>query len=337
MLRGHTRAVVSLAALGLVTAAVSHSALTRRDTPRNIILIGWDGVQRDHLKQMIARREVPNLMALVVNGKLVAIDIARTTDTKAGWTQILTGYEPEVTGVFNNRRFRPIPLGYTVFERLEESFGPENIYTAAIIGKLHNLGGAGPSKVPADEPEPEAGQEDRRWMRPRPGTPIPAEPFYLVKKNLDLYQEGLGDADSVGARALQVLDKHGRERFFLFVHFEEPDKQGHIYGENSPEYTDGVKQADKWLGKILAKLRGLGIRDETMVYVTSDHGFDEGFRFHFDAPYTFLAADDRAVMRRGLREDIAPTILWRFGVEPSSIDPPLAGHPLQQPYTPPTW
>ena len=69
----------------------------REGRPRNIILIGWDGAQRNHVKECLNRGELPNLERLSSEGALVAIDILRVTDTKAGWTEILTGYEPEVT------------------------------------------------------------------------------------------------------------------------------------------------------------------------------------------------------------------------------------------------
>ena len=336
-----TLALVAAVALLIIWGCTG--LLAQQQVPKNIVLIGWDGLQRNHLKEMIARNEVPNLMALAAKGKLVAIDVTRTTDTKAGWTQILTGYEPEITGVFSNGRFQPIPEGYTVFERLEKFFGPENIYTAAVIGKKNHLGCAPPSPGPA--PAAQGQQPLRPRLRQRlqaaaaaqraGGTP--GEPYYLTKNNMDLFENGLGVADNVGARALQVLDQHGRERFFMFVHFEEPDHPGHAHGENSQQYTDSVKHDDEWLGRIIAKLEELGVRDQTLVYVTADHGFDEGLKGHADAPYVFVATDDPLVMRPGLREDITPTILWRFGVNLSQIDPPLDGHPLTQPYQPPIW
>jgi hypothetical protein len=119
----------------LTTTAVARTTAYEK-SPRNIVLIGWDGTQRNHLKEMISRKEVPNLMALAAEGRLVNIDVTTgATDTKAGWSQILTGYVPEKTGVFSNSRYQPIPEGYTVFERLEAFFGPENIVTMAIVGK----------------------------------------------------------------------------------------------------------------------------------------------------------------------------------------------------------
>jgi hypothetical protein len=340
-MRGRGNVFAAMVAMAGVLVSCCVAVAQGQQAPNNIILIGWDGCQRNHLKEMISRGEVPNLMALVAKGKLVAIDAARTTDTKAGWSQILTGYEPEVTGVFSNGRFQPIPEGYTVFERLEKFLGADNIYTAAVVGKKNHVGCAPPQPAPS----PAAGAPARPRLRQRlrqqnvvrRNGMIPGEPYYLTKNNMDLFENGLGVADKVGARALQVLDQHRRGRFFMFIHFEEPDHRGHAYGENSQQYTDSVRHDDEWLGKIVAKLEELGVRDQTLIYVTADHGFDEGLKGHADAPYVFLASDDPLVMRRGLREDITPTILWRFGVDLSKLAPPLDGHPLQQPYQPPTW
>jgi len=72
---------------------------TTETLPRNIILVGWDGAQRNHVKECLARNELPNLKKLADEGTIVDIDMTRQTDTKAGWAQILTGYEPERTGV----------------------------------------------------------------------------------------------------------------------------------------------------------------------------------------------------------------------------------------------
>ncbi|MDW8289497.1 MAG: alkaline phosphatase family protein [Armatimonadota bacterium] len=108
---------------------------TRTPSDLNVILIGWDGAGRERVRQCLQQGELPHLAQLASEGKLVAIDILRTTDTKAGWTQILTGYEPEKTGVYSNARYQPIPPGYTLFERLEQHFGKDHIATVAVMGK----------------------------------------------------------------------------------------------------------------------------------------------------------------------------------------------------------
>src|SRR4030042_106109 len=97
------------------------------DKPQNIILFGWDGAQRDHVNEALARGELPNLKKLGAEGTYVKIDVEGTTDTKAGWSQILTGYYPAVTGVYSNGRFQPVPGGLSIFERLGEKVGADPV------------------------------------------------------------------------------------------------------------------------------------------------------------------------------------------------------------------
>jgi len=290
-----------------ITNPTTSPAPTATAPPRNIILIGWDGAQRNHVKESLSRGELPNLKKLSSEGALVAIDIYRVTDTKAGWTQILTGYEPEVTGVFSNGRYQPIPRGYTVFERLEEFFGARDFVTAAVIGKKANLG--------AD----------------------PGEPYYNTKNGMDVFINGLNDDEKVGSKALELLEQYKDKPFFFFIHFAEVDARGHAFGENSKEYDDTLISADGWTGNIVQKLKELNLYDKTLIYITADHGFDEGLQSHTDAPYVFLATNDPMVVRRGQRADITPTILDRFGLDLSKIEPPLDGHPLTRPYEAPRW
>ena len=81
---------------GLVVAIVAFPATAadpgREGPAKNIILFGWDGAQREHVKQCLERGELPTLKKLGEEGALVDIDIVNgATDTKAGWSQILTG------------------------------------------------------------------------------------------------------------------------------------------------------------------------------------------------------------------------------------------------------
>ena len=307
--------------------------------PRNILLIGWDGCQRDHLKECIARGEVPNLVQLSAEGTLVAIDVLRTTDTKAGWSAILTGYYPEKTGVFSNGRYQPIPSGYTVFERLENFFGPDNILTGGIIGKKEHVDDDPPQKIPVEQwkkkQPPSGGKQVTEGGRKY--WDIPGKPFYNAQKGMDFFVNGLTDNDKIGERALETLEKYHNQRMFLFIHFAQPDHVGHNYGENSKEYNDAIISDDQWLGRIIAKLKELNIYEETLIYVTADHGFDEGEKSHGDAPFVFLATNDPAVMRRGCRVDVAPTILKRFGLDLEQVEPAFDGHSLTDPYQPPIW
>jgi hypothetical protein len=369
--------VVAVATLtGLIVPA--RAAL---EHPQNVILIGWDAAQREHVEQCLARKELPNLQRLIDQGTYVKIDIEGTTDTKAGWTQILTGYYPEVTGVYSNGRFQPVPKGLSLFERLENNFGADKFVTVAVIGKKGHCGEVDPpKKVQISDEEaaalkaaPKPGKKKRdqadnqeNAARPRrnarqaakkmePGGRIveengvkylvvPGKPYMNMSKACDVWTYGLMMDEKVGTEAIRLLDKYKDQPFFFFVHFAEVDHKGHQKGENSKEYNDALISNDKWTGRIIDRLKELKLYDNTLVYVTADHGFDEGKTGHRNAPRVFLATNDKGVLRNGDRADITPTILDRFGLDlnklqrkavtatrPSETDPPLAGHSLVRP------
>ncbi len=278
----------------------------------------------------------------------MAIDVLRHTDTKAGWTQILTGYEPEITGVYSNNRFGPIPPGYSVFERLENFFGRDNIVTMVFSGKRIHFDSTPPAKIPykdADQLPP----DDVSMYKTDTGGgaliteggekywDVPAQPYHLMAKAVDVWENALGLNDDVTSPLLEAIRRHKNERFFIFALFNDIDYFGHEFGENSPQYNDAIVSADACLGRIVSTLRELGLYDDTRIYITADHGFDEGKKNHNDAPYVFLATNDPRVIRRGERRDITPTLLDRLGVPLEGITPPLDGRPLTKRHKPPRW
>jgi len=58
----------------------------------------------------------------------------------------------------------------------------------------------------------------------------------------------------------------------LFVHFGTPDGMGHLYGWMSSQQFSVLYRADEALGQILAELDARGLRDETLIIITADHG-----------------------------------------------------------------
>ena len=312
------------------------------EKPRNIILFGWDGAQRDHVKESLSRKELPNLQKLIDEGIFVEIDIEGKTDTKAGWTQILTGYYPEVTGVYSNKQYKLIPQGLSLFERLEEHFGPDTFVTVAVIGKAGNVGAAAPKKIKSPDDNPNLQTNKTKAGKNKPvGTywrengiryqMIPGQPFHFTKDSMDLFENGLKENEKVGARAIELLEKHKDRPFFFFVHFADIDKAGHKQGENSKEYNDALISSDLWTGRIMTKIHQLGLAEKTEFYITSDHGFNEDKKGHSFAPYVFLATNNKKVNRKGLRQDVAPTIMEAFGLNLSQYKPAIDGISLTQP------
>lgn len=58
----------------------------------------------------------------------------------------------------------------------------------------------------------------------------------------------------------------------LFIHFATTDDMGHVYGWLSPEQLSVTYRADEALGELLKELDKRGIRDETLLIITADHG-----------------------------------------------------------------
>lgn len=158
---------------------------------------------------------------------------------------------------------------------------------------------------------------------------IPGKPWYRASKHLDLWVNGLEENEKVATRAVAELEKCKDHRFFFFIHFAEPDHRGHKFGENSQEYSDGFKLDDQYSGLIINKLKTLGLYEKTLIYVIADHGFDKDKKSHLYAPFVFAVTNDPTVARNeGTREDVAPTILKKFGLDLSKIAPDLDGYPF---------
>jgi len=349
------KTVLVFAILGLMIAMPAAEAA--KDQPRNIILFGWDGAQRDHINECLSRNELPILQKLIDEGAYVKIDIEGVTDTKAGWSQILTGYYPEVTGVYSNGRYQPIPKGLSIGERLEKHFGPDNIVTLSVIGKKGHVDADPPKKTKVKTPAEQRKTKKQRARKkqaadtntaqPKAKTKkpqgtiieengvkyrlVPGKPHYNMSLNTDLFENGLTLDKKVGTRAIELIEKHKDKPFFFFVHFAEVDSKGHKFGENSKEYNDALISNDTWTGKIMDKVKELGLADKTHYYITADHGFNEDGKGHSFAPYVFLATNNEKVNRNGRRQDVAPTILEAFGLDLKKVEPPLDGISLTKP------
>lgn len=143
---------------------------------------------------------------------------------------------------------------------------------------------------------------------------------------MDVFDSNVAHANVVRPKAVDYIEKYKKEQFFAFFRFSDPDSAGHTYGENSKEYEDAVRTCDERLGVTVEELKENGLYGNTILYVTSDHGFDEGKTRHNNAPCVFICSSKS--MKGGGQKDIVPTVLQDFGVNISEIRPKLSGKPL---------
>lgn len=308
----------------------------------NVILIGWDGALRGRVKELLQSGKLPNLQKLIKEGTLINTRVVTgQTETKPGWAEILTGYSAVRLGIFSNKDYRPIPPGYTVLEKLKARYG-DAITTIFIAAKVYNLGYRGEHSICVNaytrDPVTHArsGYQDQATFtsKTRDGKPcrwrkMAGEPYLNAVTAADYYSITDSSAPAIGGLAAQAIEKYKEKPFFAFIHFGEPDEPGHVYGEASPQYAQGLMADDLELGKIVAELKRLGLYYRTTIFVTADHGFDLGKRSHKYAPLTTLSTNCRRKMNNsGDRKDVTPTILDWYGFSPADIKPALDGRSL---------
>ncbi len=77
-----------------------------------------------------------------------------------------------------------------------------------------------------------------------------------------------GETDITQKAVDQIAQGFG----LMFVHFPNPDLVGHEYGWMSDHQLQALREADARLGLILDALDANGLRNSTLLIVTSDHG-----------------------------------------------------------------
>lgn len=318
----------------------------------NLLIVGWDGSQRDRIQSLLDQGRLPTLASLIKNGSYVEIDTAeagsaeenlRKTETKPGWAQIFTGYSSDEIGVKSNKIYQPIPKGLTLFERVKALGDTVSYKTYFLSGKINNIGARGPHTICmncvhrwsttkrktfwwTDDGALKAplirGQK-KKVFENRTG-----EPFHNALSSLDRYSVGLGSAPNVLHRALNILEVNQRQRFVAFFHFEEPDEIGHRFGESSERYLRSIERNDYYLAVLINKLHQLNLATKTAIIVASDHGMDANKDHHYYAPETFLAANISHLKKKGDRADLAPTFFELLRIPTKSFQSHLRGNSL---------
>lgn len=255
-------AVVLVALLAVPALAVAAEPL------QGAILIVFDTMRADRLSIYGAERDTtPNLRRLAEQG--VVFDAAVTT---APWTlpavgSLLSGRWVE--GAFETKSERP-QLAWS----LVEAMGRAGIRTAAFT---------------------EGGFVSRYFGVDRGFAHFTEQASAVQVAGAPPSDEGTGSIERTFARARGWLDRNADEgRFFLLIHTYEAHtpytRTRFVEGlarEEKPDpeqarvvlralYDGGLWECDRHLGRLLDFLERKGLREKTLVVVTSDHGEELG-------------------------------------------------------------
>lgn len=295
--------------LGVTAALVFKSAFRRPAC--NIVLISLDTCRADCLGCYgYGEDATPNIDGVAREGIIFENAITTVPLTLPAHSSMLTGTIPPYHGVRANMGFR---LGGSN-ETLAELLGKSDYVTAAIIGK----------SIMASE--------------------------YGFAQGFDLFNDDfsgqkdpqLEDERRAGETcdlAVEWLEEHGDDRFFLFLHFYDPhdpyippEPFASRFRDNP--YAGEIAYTDFCIGKVIEKLKKMGLYDSTFIVVTGDHG--ESFGEHGEEKHGYFIYNTTMkvplVMKppgwRGSRKvpgltgvvDVVPTILGYLGLsQPENI------------------
>lgn len=312
--------------LAVVAGAVGWLLLRGRSTPArrpNIVLISIDTCRADYLSCYGRfKRTTPHIDALARESALFSNVISPVPLTLPAHSSMLTGTIPPYHGVHDNIHYRLAEYNVTLAERLRE----QGYQTAAVVGAfvLHSKFGLNQGFDSYDD---------------RLDSDLTFMGGYPERR-----------AQDVTRAANEWLDDHCTEPFFLFLHYFDPhhpyrppEPFATIFADNL--YAGEVAYTDASIGKVIDKLKSLGLYDSSLLIITADHGESLGehgetqhgyFVYHSTTRVPLIIKpsarhEPRRIDKLVALVDIVPTVLAQVGLPVPSdlrgrdLSPLLAG------------
>jgi len=219
-----------------------------RDVDR-VILISIDTCRADHLSCYgYYRRTTPNIDAIARQGVLFDNAISPVPLTLPAHSSMLTGTIPSYHGVHDNDGYKLDRSYLTLAEILAQAgFTTGAIVSAFVMDSQFGLDQGFESYNDKFEEE--------------------------LEGNL-IVQRGGGE---VSRFAVDWLTGHRKEKFFLFLHYYDPHAKYEPPEPFFSRYRDSlyageVAYTDYCIGRVIKKLKELGLYDSSLIIITSDHG-----------------------------------------------------------------
>ena len=216
------------------------SAAASEDTvdARHIVVIGIDGMGAEG----VARVRPPSLARLMDRGSwtLKARAVIPTVSAP-NWASMIMGAGPPQHGVTSNEwrageyEIAPICRGEGgIFPTIFGILRQQQ--PKAVIGVFHDWDGFG---------------------------------HLFERKAPDLIIDAASPKEAIERAGEFVI---ARRPTLTFVHLDDVDHAGHNHGWLSPQYDEAIREADRLVGELLARLEKERMLARTIILVTADHG-----------------------------------------------------------------
>jgi len=313
----------ALALAGACTGAWTHAGGKR---PPNFIIVFCDDLGYGDIGAFGAKRvHTPNIDRMAREGTALTDYYAAAnlcTPSRAG---MLTGRYPIRTGLAYEVIMQTDTRGLPQSEvTIAEALKPD--YATALIGKWH-LGHIAPYWPPTTQGfDLFFGLPYSHDMKPLSLYESTAPGVELTREDVDYPQL----QQRFWARAERFIEENRAKPFFLDLALSAPHlpnypDSSHAGHSRAGAYGDVVEEIDSIVGRLLAKLRTLGIERDTLVILTSDNGpwfegspgtlrqrkggggYDGGYRVPFIARQPGVIPAGRSVHSIAMAIDLLPT------------------------------
>ena len=213
------------------------SQQTGQDAPR-VVVIGVDGMSPDGIRHA----DTPHLDVLMAGGAYsFKARAVLTTSSSQNWSSMIMGAGPVQHGITSNA-WQP---DHFSIEPTAAGSGP---IFPAVFDLLHQQRPSGVSASIYDW-----GGFGRLYNRDA--------------VTIDIDADGPQATTDAAVRVFR-----NQNPVFTFIHLDHVDAAGHRHGHGTEQYYASVEEADQYIGEIIAGLEAVGVRENTTIVVTSDHG-----------------------------------------------------------------
>jgi len=262
--------------VGWLLLALSIVGCGEQARPRNAVLVILDTLRRDRLSLYGGERpSSPSIAALAERGVVFEQTVSSST-----WTL------PAVSGILAGRYVSAEVMDGRLKQSLVEALRDSGWQTAAFteggyfsrsfgmnrgFEYFHQLGRG---DVGEGEEIADTFAAAFDWLESH----TPGPPFFLVIHSYEPHMPYLRSTYAEGTAAGGLLD--GRYGPFMLMAligggFEPTDE---VLAYIRALYDGGVLESDRYVGQLVDRLEALGLADDTLIVVTSDHGEDLGDR-----------------------------------------------------------
>ena len=288
--------VLSVLLFSAMISCNKNSNPQMKNPPKHVILIGFDGMSANSLKNGVA---MPNFRSMMKRGSYTLKNRSvLPSSSAANWASMYMGASPELHGFNTWGSQKP---DFDSRELTENNLFPDIFYLIrqvqpkAEMGHIYEWGGM----------------------------------YYLAdNKSIDNIRQAALSGIDIKSAVAPAVDYIKKEKpNFCAIIFAEPDGAGHNIGWESDSYNNMLNHLDNALQAIVDAVEEAGMMDNTVFVLASDHGGkDKGHGGptlgEMETPIVFYGKgikEDFEISESTMVYDIASTIGYMFGVEQPQV------------------